>query len=71
MNRISIKKCRFLNVSHISRAFYQIIRRRGSSGLRIFMQFRICWSNYFKENFTSLFMYIRDLETAITQKYSK
>ena len=30
-----------------------------------------CWSNYFKKNSTSLFMYIRDLETAITQKYSK
>ena len=28
----------------------------------------ICWSNYFKKNYTSLFMYIRDLETCITQK---
>ena len=28
-------------------------------------------SNYFKKNSTSLFMYICDLETPITQKYSK
>ena len=28
-------------------------------------------TNYFKKNSTSLFMYIRDLEIAITQKYSK
>lgn len=27
-----------------------------------------CRSNYLKKNFTSLFMYIRDLEAVITQK---